>query len=190
MPYEERKNVGNVMDCRPVGWHERIHQTEWRVYGEHRVGAERCSCDGGHLCSGKKGSLFCSRTGRGGSNYQASTLLADLRWQNWKSRLPVCPELSERDNFVVVASRSHLTPETEAYIEEIKRQAWQGRPVVEWQFHQDMSGSRGESGRVSSFCSYNGMGYGSRTCHSPRGRYGGVSCGRPVSLCVIIKRTC
>ena len=42
--------------------------------------------------------------------------LAELEKQ--ASRLP---ELSERDNFVVVASRSHLTPETEAYIEEIKR---------------------------------------------------------------------
>ena len=34
------------------------------------------------------------------------------------TRLPV---MSERDRFVMVASRSHLTPETEAYIEEMKR---------------------------------------------------------------------
>ena len=31
------------------------------------------------------------------------------------------PEAGERDKFVIVASRSHLTPETEAYIEEMKR---------------------------------------------------------------------
>lgn len=31
------------------------------------------------------------------------------------------PEVEERDRFVIVASRSHLTPETEAYIEEMKR---------------------------------------------------------------------
>lgn len=32
------------------------------------------------------------------------------------------PSVIERGKFVIVASRSHLTPETEAYIEEMKRQ--------------------------------------------------------------------
>ena len=32
------------------------------------------------------------------------------------------PAESARDKFVIVASRSHLTPETESYIEEMKRQ--------------------------------------------------------------------
>lgn len=32
------------------------------------------------------------------------------------------PSVTERGKFVIVASRSHLTPETEAYIEEMKRQ--------------------------------------------------------------------
>ena len=32
------------------------------------------------------------------------------------------PAEAARDKFVIVASRSHLTPETESYIEEMKRQ--------------------------------------------------------------------
>lgn len=49
------------------------------------------------------------------------TTRGGMSWDELVSKAVRLPETTVRDRFVIVASRSHLTPETEAYIEEMKR---------------------------------------------------------------------
>lgn len=58
-----------------------------------------------------------------GGAYKLSGITArdGMSWEELVAKAFRLPETTVRDRFVVVASRSHLTPETEAYIDEVKR---------------------------------------------------------------------
>ncbi|MDE6347591.1 MAG: 3'(2'),5'-bisphosphate nucleotidase CysQ, partial [Bacteroides sp.] len=44
-----------------------------------------------------------------------------MSWEELTAKAVRLPEAGVHENYVIVASRSHLTPETEAYIEEMRR---------------------------------------------------------------------
>ena len=50
----------------------------------------------------------------------------------------------------------HRTPETTSF---------ESGAFVQWKFVENLPCCRGESGCLSAFCSYDGVGYGSRACH-------------------------
>lgn len=65
--------------------------------------------------------LYFGAEGLGAYRLVDVTARGELSLDELMSKAVRLPESEERDKFVIVASRSHLTPETEAYIEEMKR---------------------------------------------------------------------
>lgn len=65
--------------------------------------------------------LYLGAEGLGAYRLADVTTRGELSLDELMSKAVRLPESEERDKFVIVASRSHLTPETEAYIEEMKR---------------------------------------------------------------------
>lgn len=65
--------------------------------------------------------LYLGAEGLGAYRLADVTTRGELSLDELMSKAVRLPEPEERDKFVIVASRSHLTPETEAYIEEMKR---------------------------------------------------------------------
>lgn len=65
--------------------------------------------------------LYLGVEGLGAYRLVDVTTRGELSLDELMSKAVRLPESEERDKFVIVASRSHLTPETEAYIEEMKR---------------------------------------------------------------------
>lgn len=65
--------------------------------------------------------LYFGAEGLGAYRLTDATARGELSPDELMSKAVRLPESEVRDKFVIVASRSHLTPETEAYIEEMKR---------------------------------------------------------------------
>lgn len=65
--------------------------------------------------------LYLGAEGLGAYRLMDVTTRGELSLDELMSEAVRLPESEEREKFVIVASRSHLTPETEAYIEEMKR---------------------------------------------------------------------
>ena len=131
----------------------------------------------------------------------------DVRWENgmdfaeMESRAVRLPLERKKKGFVVVASRSHLNAETEAFLARLEKEHGEvslasvgcgngsvpcpggegtrgSEPGTRGQFHQDMPCGRRERGYLPAFCSHDGMGHGGRACHREGGREGCISGGR------------
>lgn len=68
-----------------------------------------------------KKELYFGVYGQGAYKLSNIAIRNGMSWEELTAKAVRLPEASVRSRFVVVASRSHLTPETEAYIEEVKR---------------------------------------------------------------------
>ena len=86
------------------------------------------------------------------------------------------------DTFVIVASRSHLTPETEAYIHEMQQKHAHVETIskgsslkLQGKFVKVVPHCRRKRGRISPLRSHDGMGHRSRPCHYPCCRKGSLS---------------
>ncbi len=65
--------------------------------------------------------LYFGMEGEGAYKVSDITTRGGASWEDLTTFARRLPNAEKRRKFVVVASRSHLTPETEAYIEEVKR---------------------------------------------------------------------
>ena len=112
--------LGRIVDCGSGRRHQRIHQAQRRIHREHRVGSPRpcgrwggaCPCVGSRLRRGGGRRGVATGRGRprrlrGGERLVHETVLA----------LP-----SDTRPFTVVASRSHMSPETEAYVDQAREE--------------------------------------------------------------------
>lgn len=68
-----------------------------------------------------KKELYIGVEGQGAYKLCGITERGGKSWEELTAKAVRMPEAKGHDRFVVVASRSHLTPETEAYIDEVKR---------------------------------------------------------------------
>ena len=68
----------------------------------------------------------------------------------------------ERQQYTVVASKSHLSPETEEYILSLQKEYGKIETISKGKFLKVMHGGRRKSQLLSPLCSYYGMGYCSR----------------------------
>ena len=68
-----------------------------------------------------KKELYVGIHGLGAYKLSGMTARDGMSWDELTAKAVRLPVASARSRFVIVASRSHLTPETEAYIEEMKR---------------------------------------------------------------------
>ncbi len=69
-----------------------------------------------------KRDLYVAAEGIGAFKLADITQTGSCSWQELTERAVRLPVEEERDTFVVVASRSHCTPETEAYIERMRQE--------------------------------------------------------------------
>ena len=69
-----------------------------------------------------KRDLYVAAEGIGAFKLADITQTGSCSWQELTERAVRLPVQEERDTFVVVASRSHCTPETEAYIERMRQE--------------------------------------------------------------------
>lgn len=78
-------------------------------------------------------------------------------------RLPL--EQADTKGFVIVASRSHLSPETEEYIRKLESEYGHVNLISCGSSLKICRVAEGSADIYPRFCPHDGMGYGSRTCH-------------------------
>lgn len=114
--------MANGMDRRPFGRYKRILQTERRVHCQYSSRLRRTSCLRGNLYSGKKNPVLRNdpkRSLSGRSSGNIPRIWISTHWKNQARRLPL-----DREDpvYTVVASRSHMSSDTENFIDELKKE--------------------------------------------------------------------
>ena len=94
--------------------------------------------------------------------YKVDVNLKDYDVESLIAKANKLPLQREDNTFTIVASRSHMSAETEGYIEKDARHTWRGKINIERKLFKTVYGSSGYCQLLPSFCAYYGVGYRSR----------------------------
>lgn len=108
------------MDRRPFGRYKRIYQTERRVHCQYSSRLRRTSCLRGNLYSGKK-ILYYGTIRNGAYRADHPEYSPDMDFDALENQARRLPLDREDPVYTVVASRSHMSSDTENFIDELKK---------------------------------------------------------------------
>ena len=109
------------MDRRPFGRYKRIYQTERLVHCQYSSRLRRTSCLRGNLYSGKK-ILYYGTIRNGAYRADHPEYSPDMDFDALENQARRLPLDREDPVYTVVASRSHMSSDTENFIDELKKE--------------------------------------------------------------------
>ena len=118
IPYKERKAWRAALDSRPYRWHQRIYKAQWRVYRKHCPYRKPKANLIGVIFVPVTGELYFSSKEIGA--FKVAVNLKDYDVDALLSKGNKLPLQREDKSFTIVASRSHMSAETESYVQEIR----------------------------------------------------------------------
>ena len=113
----------------------------------------------------KAGALFCRRNIRCLQNFRIFTARSGASLEELMAKAVHLPIKDDHDKFVIVASRSHLSPETEDYIEKMKHCHSDVELISSGSSIKICLVAEGKADVYPRFAPTMEWGYGSRACH-------------------------
>ena len=174
MPFEDRRGWDALWIVDPVdGTKEFIKRNGEFTVNVALVKAGRVVC--GVVLAPVLGHAYVGEVGSGAWRCEVDMAGDTSVDQAWEARQALPLAQAQDRPFTVVASRSHMSPETEAYVEKARAGARRRELDQQRQFAEAVHGGRGNGGCLSAIRPHHGVGHrrGSGRVRSGRLRRGG-----------------